>query len=69
MSGGFSSEIAGFYAKYRRGYEPGVIDWLTQTFGLDGHGIVLDPGCGTHHLAIPPAARSRAVVPAALLGP
>jgi len=41
----------------------------TQTFGLDSHGIVLDLGCGTGHLAIPSAARSRAVVPAALLGP
>jgi 2-polyprenyl-3-methyl-5-hydroxy-6-metoxy-1,4-benzoquinol methylase len=69
MSGGFSGEVAGLYAKYRRGYDPEVIDWLAQTFGLDSHGIVLDLGCGTGHLAIPLAARSRAVVPAALLGP
>ena len=67
MNAGFSGEVVGFYAKYRRGDEPEVIDWLTQTFGLDSHGIVLDLGCGTGHLAIPPAAR--AVVPAALLGP
>ena len=69
MNAGFSGEVVDFYANYRRGYEPEVIDCLTQTFGLDSHGIVLDLGCGTGHLAIPSAARSRAVVPAALLGP
>lgn len=62
MSAGFSGEVVDFYAKYRRGYDPAVIDWLAETFGLDGQGIVLDLGCGTGQLTIPMAARSRAAI-------
>jgi SAM-dependent methyltransferase len=62
MSAGFSGEVADFYAKYRRGYDPAVIDWLATTFRLDSDGVVLDLGCGTGQLTIPLAARSRAVI-------
>ena len=62
MTAGFSGEVAGFYAKYRRGYDPEVTGWLAEAFVLDSHGIVLDLGCGTGQLTIPLAARSHAVL-------
>lgn len=62
MTAGFSGEVADFYAKYRRGYDPVVIDWLADTFGLDSQAVVLDMGCGTGQLTIPVAARAGVVV-------
>lgn len=62
MTAGFSGEVAGFYAKYRRGYDPAVTDWLADAFRLDSQGIALDLGCGTGQLTIPLAARSHAVI-------
>lgn len=62
MTAGFSGEVVGFYAKYRRGYDPAVTDWLADAFRLDSRGIALDLGCGTGQLTIPLAARSHAVI-------
>jgi SAM-dependent methyltransferase len=62
MTAGFSGEVADFYAKYRRGYDPVVIDWLADTFGLDSQAVVLDLGCGTGQLTVPVAARARVVI-------
>jgi ubiquinone/menaquinone biosynthesis C-methylase UbiE len=62
MPAGFSGEVVDFYAKYRRGYDPVVIDWLAEAFTLDNHGVVLDLGCGTGQLTIPVAARAHAVI-------
>lgn len=61
MDLGFGGEVAGFYHQYRRGYPPAVINTLTGTFGLTSHDIVIDLGCGTGQLALPIAARVRAV--------
>jgi ubiquinone/menaquinone biosynthesis C-methylase UbiE len=62
MTAGFSGEVAGFYARYRRGYGPEVTDWLAEAFLLASHGIVLDLGCGTGQLTIPLAVRAHAVL-------
>jgi SAM-dependent methyltransferase len=62
MTAGFSGEVAGFYARYRRGYDAAVTGWLAERFRLDSHGVVLDLGCGTGQLAIPLAARAAAVI-------
>jgi SAM-dependent methyltransferase len=62
MTAGFSGEVAEYYAKYRRGYPPPVIDALQAAFALDADDIVLDLGCGTGQLALPLAARVRSVV-------
>lgn len=62
MSAGFSGEVAEFYARYRRGYDPAVVDWLAGTFSLHDQGVALDLGCGTGQLTIPMAARARAVI-------
>lgn len=58
----FGGEVAGYYSKYRRGYDPAVINWLAGAFALDREAIVVDLGCGTGQLAIPIGARVRAVV-------
>jgi ubiquinone/menaquinone biosynthesis C-methylase UbiE len=55
-------EVADYCAKYRRGYDASVIDWLADAVGLDSGGAVVDLGCGTGQLAIPISARARAVV-------
>lgn len=62
MSAGFSGEVAKFYARYRRGYDPAVADWLADAFSLHDQGVVLDLGCGTGQLTIPMARRARAVI-------
>jgi len=38
---------AAAYAIYRRPYPPPVVDLLAARCGLDGHGRLLDAGCGT----------------------
>ena len=62
MSTAFGGEVAGYYSKYRRGYDAAVIDWLLHVFGLDHEATVIDLGCGTGQLAIPISARVRAVL-------
>lgn len=59
---GFSGEVAGNYARFRRGYPPPVIDALAEAFGLDGTDVVVDLGCGTGQLTLPLAGRVRAAV-------
>ena len=62
MSLGFGGEVAHFYQRYRRGYPAAVFDALVDAFALTVDDIVLDLGCGTGQLALPIAARVRAVV-------
>src|SRR5258707_8329801 len=58
---GFSGEVADFYHRYRHGYPAAVIDALIDAFGLNGQDVVVDLGCGTGQLTLPPARRVRAV--------
>jgi ubiquinone/menaquinone biosynthesis C-methylase UbiE len=62
MSLGFGGEVAGYYARYRRGYPPAAVDAITQTFALTTNDVVMDLGCGTGQLSLPLAKRVRAVV-------
>jgi SAM-dependent methyltransferase len=61
MGSGFGGEVAAYYAKFRRGYPPAVIDHLASTFRWSGDDVVVDLGCGTGQLALPIAPRVRAV--------
>ena len=62
MSLGFGGEVAHFYQRYRGGYPAAVFDALVEAFALTVDDVVLDLGCGTGQLALPIAARVRAVV-------
>lgn len=62
MTLGFSGEAATYYAEFRRGYRPDVLDALQATFALTPDDLVLDLGCGTGQLAVPLAARVRSVI-------
>src|SRR5262245_53609644 len=62
MDPGFGGEVAGYYARYRRGYPATVIDALVSAAGLGSQDVVLDLGCGTGQLSLPLAERVRAVV-------
>jgi SAM-dependent methyltransferase len=62
MELGFSGEVADFYHRYRHGYPAAALDALAGAFGLTGQDVVVDLGCGTGQLALPMAARVRAVV-------
>lgn len=62
MGTGFSGEVAEYYAKYRRGYPSELFDALQAEFGWTKDDVVLDLGCGTGQLAVPAAARVRAVI-------
>ncbi|MET9398378.1 class I SAM-dependent methyltransferase [Kitasatospora sp. NPDC002965] len=62
----FSGDVAAYYADYRRGYPPPVLDALRTAFALDAHpaigDLALDLGCGTGQLALPLAAHVRTVI-------
>jgi ubiquinone/menaquinone biosynthesis C-methylase UbiE len=62
MELGFSGEVADFCHRYRHGYPAAVLDALVGAFGLTSQDVVVDLGCGTGQLALPMAARVRAVV-------
>jgi SAM-dependent methyltransferase len=59
---GFGGEVAGFYARYRRGYSGSTVDGLVVAFGLTPDDVVLDLGCGSGQLTVPLAGRVGAVV-------
>ena len=47
QAGDLFAGTAGAYAVYRRPYPPPVVQHLVARCGLDGHGRLLDVGCGT----------------------
>ena len=59
---GFSGQVAEYYARFRRGYPPEVVDALVEAFSLDHTDVAIDLGCGTGQLTLPLAQRVRAVV-------
>jgi ubiquinone/menaquinone biosynthesis C-methylase UbiE len=59
---GFRGEVAELYRRFRRGYPPAVFDALVGAFGLTGDDVAVDLGCGTGQVAVPLAARVRAVL-------
>jgi len=62
VSSGFDGDVAAYYAKYRRGYPPVVIDALVDALGLSNADTVIDLGCGSGQLAIPLASRVARVI-------
>jgi SAM-dependent methyltransferase len=62
MDLGFRGDVADLYRRYRRGYPPAVLGVLADTFELTADDVAVDLGCGTGQLAVPLAARVRAVV-------
>jgi SAM-dependent methyltransferase len=52
MTDRFAS-TASYYARYRPGYPPTVLDRLRTAYNLDGSGRLLDLGCGTGEIARP----------------
>jgi SAM-dependent methyltransferase len=62
VGGDFSGEVAGFYARFRRGYPPPFIELLSQALRLGPGDVVADVGCGTGQLTLPLAERVRAVI-------
>ncbi|GGU42429.1 class I SAM-dependent methyltransferase [Lentzea flava] len=50
---GFSGEVAAYYARFRPGYPPPVVDAVVRELGLTREHRVLDLGCGTGQLAAP----------------
>ena len=59
---GFSGEVADYYARFRRGYPPLVVDALTEAFSLDRTDLAIDLGCGTGQLTLPLAGRVGSVI-------
>lgn len=53
---------AWYYARYRPGYPPEMIDWLVEQMALDGTGRLLDLGCGTGQLILPLAPHVTAAI-------
>jgi ubiquinone/menaquinone biosynthesis C-methylase UbiE len=62
VSSSFVGPVADYYAEFRRGYPPPVIERLITVLNLDQRSRVLDLGCGTGQLAIPLAERTRTVL-------
>lgn len=46
----FSGEVVEYYARFRRGYPPEVVDRIAEAFALTPDDVVLDLGCGTGQL-------------------
>ena len=59
---GFHGEVADLYHRYRHGYPEPVIAAIARIFGLSDRDVTVDLGCGTGQLALPMAARVRAVL-------
>ena len=59
---GFHGEVADLYHRYRHGYPEPVIAAIARIFGLGDRDVTVDLGCGTGQLALPMAARVRAVL-------
>jgi SAM-dependent methyltransferase len=53
MVGGFAGDVASYYARYRRGYPPAVIDALVDALALTSADTIIDLGCGTGQLTLP----------------
>jgi ubiquinone/menaquinone biosynthesis C-methylase UbiE len=53
---------AWYYARFRPGYPPALLEGLAASAGLDGTGRLLDLGSGTGHLAVPLARHVEDVV-------
>ncbi len=59
---GLFTGTAQYYARYRQGYPPELIDRLVERAGLGSSSRVLDLGCGTGQVAVPLAAHAGEVV-------
>ena len=59
---GFRGEVADLYHRYRHGYPEPVIAAIGRIFALSDGDLTVDLGCGTGQLALPMAARVRAVL-------
>lgn len=53
MAGGFEGDVAGYYARYRRGYPPAVVDAVAKALALTPADTIVDLGCGTGQLTLP----------------
>ncbi len=53
MAGGFEGDVAAYYARYRRGYPPAVVDALADALALTPADTIVDLGCGTGQLTLP----------------
>jgi ubiquinone/menaquinone biosynthesis C-methylase UbiE len=53
---------APYYARFRPGYPPELLERLAERAGLDASSRVLDLGCGTGQIAVPLAAHAGEVV-------
>lgn len=62
MHGAFHGDVAGYYARYRRGFPPDVVETLATALALTPTDTVLDLGCGTGQLTLPLAAHIGRVV-------
>lgn len=62
MAGDFGGEVAGFYARFRRGYQPAFVELLARALRLGSDDVIMDLGCGTGQLTLPLAGRVRAAV-------
>lgn len=57
MTGGFQGDVAGYYARYRRGYPLVVVEALVDALELTPADTIVDLGCGTGQLTLPLASK------------
>ncbi len=62
MHGAFHGEVAEFYARYRRGFPPPILEAVVQALHLAPTDTVLDLGCGSGQLTLPLSRRVGQVV-------